>query len=219
MNKFKEVLKNLRKEYGFTQKQLADKLGISLSAVSMYEGGKREPSFEILQKIADLLNVDMNYLLSGEKNLHLQNSPLGSQNPENTCITYAVIGEVAAGFGCDAVEEETGDFEQIPSDWISGHNPDEFFVLRVKGNSMYPQYIEGDNVLVHKQSSVDSGSVAVVIYENSQATLKKVKYVYGENWLDLVPINPEYQKKHIENSALEECYVLGKVVKLIRNLS
>ena len=70
MSIFGERLKELRKESELTQKELADKLSISSSAVAMYERGNREPSFEIMEEIADLFNVDMNFLLgkSQERN-------------------------------------------------------------------------------------------------------------------------------------------------------
>jgi len=63
MGKFAEILKYLRLRENLTQPELADKLKISKSAVSMYENGNREPDFELLETIADFFNVDMNFLL------------------------------------------------------------------------------------------------------------------------------------------------------------
>lgn len=60
---FNERLKELRERRGLSQVALADKLGVSKSAVSMYERGERNPDFETLEIIADFFNVDMNYLL------------------------------------------------------------------------------------------------------------------------------------------------------------
>lgn len=137
---------------------------------------------------------------------------------DNPCRPYPVIGEVAAGFGSEAIEEEAGDYEQIPLEWLRGHNPDNFFVLRVKGDSMYPDFQDGDHVLVHRQNSVDSGTVAVMLYDSEVATLKKVRYKSGEDWVELIPRNPEYQTKRIENWDLNECRVLGEVRRLIRDI-
>lgn len=63
MSNFSKKLRDLRKKKGLTQQELSDRLGISRSAVSMYEREDREPDFETLELIADFFNVDMNYLL------------------------------------------------------------------------------------------------------------------------------------------------------------
>ena len=64
---FSETFKALRKKRGLSQRALADHLGLSKSAVSMYELGSREPDFETLEKIADFFNVDLNFLLGESK--------------------------------------------------------------------------------------------------------------------------------------------------------
>lgn len=63
MTSFSEMLKYLRTRESLSQSELADKLGVAKSTISMYEVGKREPDFETLEAIADLFNVDMNFLL------------------------------------------------------------------------------------------------------------------------------------------------------------
>lgn len=60
---FSENLSLLRIKSKMTQAELAEKLKISRSAVGMYEQGARVPDFEILERIADLFNVDMMSLL------------------------------------------------------------------------------------------------------------------------------------------------------------
>lgn len=63
MSNFSKTLKQLRMKNDMTQAQLAERLGISGSSVSMYERGEREPDFETQELIADFFNVDMNYLM------------------------------------------------------------------------------------------------------------------------------------------------------------
>lgn len=63
---FNERLRELRTKRELSQQQLAIALGISKSAISMYEIGEREPDFETLETIADFFNVDMNYLLGDD---------------------------------------------------------------------------------------------------------------------------------------------------------
>ncbi len=73
MATFKDVLKYLRSRDNLSQSELAEKLGVAKSTISMYEVGKREPDFETLEAIADLFNVDMNFLLGKD----------GSENDEH----------------------------------------------------------------------------------------------------------------------------------------
>ncbi len=67
MRTFAETFKALRIESGMTQEQLADALHITKQAVSHYERGTRTPkNQEMYEEIADLFNVDMNYLMGYE---------------------------------------------------------------------------------------------------------------------------------------------------------
>lgn len=59
-------LKKLRENQGLLQKELADKIGISLSSISMYERGERQPDNETLKKISQYFNVSIDYLLDNE---------------------------------------------------------------------------------------------------------------------------------------------------------
>ena len=63
MSAFSETLARLRRECGMTQAELASRLGISKSAVSMYERGNREPELDLLEAMADLFGVSVNAML------------------------------------------------------------------------------------------------------------------------------------------------------------
>jgi len=63
MSKFSVALKALRLKSEYTQKQIADLVGVSESAIGMYERGMREPNFETLEVIADIFNVQMSDLI------------------------------------------------------------------------------------------------------------------------------------------------------------
>ena len=208
-----ERIKEMRTKRDLTLLQLAEALGVKEATVQRYESGEiKNIKHETIVAIANILNCSPVYLMGWSDDPSIKEASI----EETASRAYPIIGEVAAGFGSEAVEEETGDYEQIPLEWLRGHNPDNFFVLRVKGDSMYPDFQDGDCVLVHRQASVDSGTVAVMLYDGGSATLKKVRYKKNESWVELIPRNPEYQTKRIENWDLNECRVLGEVRRLIR---
>ena len=63
MGRFGKVFKHLRQAKGLSQEEISKRLGISRSAVGMWESEAREPDFETLELIADFFNVDTDYLL------------------------------------------------------------------------------------------------------------------------------------------------------------
>ena len=80
-------------------------------------------------------------------------------------------------------------------------------------------YMDGDKVLILKQSTMNrSGEIGAIIYDGDMATLKKIEYVDGEDWVKLIPINPEYTPKTIRNEDLEQCHVLGIPRLLVREI-
>ena len=73
MDIFGDTLRKLRLQDGMTQAELAKKLGVAESMVSMYETGARRPRFEILEAIADTFNVNLSYLTTGKYSFDITN--------------------------------------------------------------------------------------------------------------------------------------------------
>lgn len=69
---FGERLRQCRDKKGYTQKFVAEKIGIKNNTLSSYESGKRQPDYEILKKLSDLYEVTIDYILTGNKST---NSP------------------------------------------------------------------------------------------------------------------------------------------------
>ena len=208
-------LKLLRMKKNLKQSELAHTLGVAQSTLSGWENGKFEIDDNNKMKIADYFGVSVDYLLGRDNNPHPRDIDLFQT--EEIAI-FEVVGSVTAGYDGLAIEEPDGETIPIPISFLHGRKKEEFFTLRIKGDSMYPRLLEGDIVLVQRTTTVDSGDIAVILYNGSEATVKKVIYNYGENWLEMVPFNPENNKKRIEGQDLEQCRVLGKVVKLIRDI-
>lgn len=212
---FKDVLKRLRKEAHLSQNQLAEKIGLAPSTIGNYEQGTRIPEYETLELIADFFNVNMDVLF--DRKDYMSKLPM----PEITddVVEIPVIGEIAAGYDELAIEDWTGETAKIPSDYLHGRKKEEFFVLTVHGDSMYPLYINGDKVLILRQTTLNrSGDVGAVLYNSDMATLKKVEYVMGEDWMKLIPLNPNYPPKTISGAELEQCRIIGIPKLVVREI-
>ena len=192
---FCEQLKLLRNQKHLSQAKLAKELGVSPSAVAMWESGEREPkNYETLELIADYFNVNMELLLNGKL------AP----------TRIPVLGKVVAGIPIEAIEEIL-DYEEIPSTMA---RQGEFFALQIKGCSMEPKMSEGDVVIVRKQEDVDNGDIAIVLVNGNEATVKKIKKFDGG--INLIPTNPAFDVITYTNEEIERLPVriIGKVVEL-----
>ena len=69
-------LRELRKENGFTQEQLAERMGVARRTVSRWETGSNMPDMDVLIELADLYSVDLREILSGERKSEKMNKEL-----------------------------------------------------------------------------------------------------------------------------------------------
>lgn len=196
---FNERLKTLRIQRKMTQSELAKKIYISQPAYSKYEVGTASPNPETLSKIADALDVSVDYLLGND-----------SQPARPGYIRVPVLGRVSAGIPIDAIEEVI-DWEDISAE-AAGDG--EYFGLQIKGHSMEPKISDGDVVIVRRQPDVDSGDIAVVLVNGDDATVKRIKK--SPQGVTLIPSNPAYEPMYYSNEEIESLpvQILGRVVEL-----
>ena len=202
---------------------LAKKLSLTPATISRYANGLMTPKMPTLYALADIFEVNplwiMGFDVPRTKQSKSKQINFPPPNITDDYTTFPVIGEVAAGYDHIAIEDWEGDTINIPNEYLKGRSKNEFFVLKVKGDSMYPTYQEGDRVLVLKQSTLNySGQVGVILYDDDYASLKKIEFKMGEDWLRMVPINPAHPIKKIEGEALEHCRILGIPRILIREV-
>ena len=190
------MLKNLRairQERHMTQQQVANHLGITRQALSNYENGTREPEYDLLCRLAELLRCPVGRLLGF------------SGAYESAGARIPILGTVMGGFNRLADQEFEGyEVADVAS-------PDEYFFLRVTGDSMAPQIQAGDLALVHSQETLQSGEIGVVLLEDDEATIKRV--VFSGRSVILQPFNNAYTPIARRG---DECRILGKVIRTIR---
>ncbi len=200
---FRIRLKELRERNKISQAKLAKEIGVSQSTVGMWENGKNNPEYSTLLKISEYFCVPIDYLTGNANNI---------QNNNHKGIRINVYGSVPAGIPIEAVEDII-DWEEIPADWTK--DGQEYIALKVKGESMFPKYLDEDIVIIKLQPNCESGQDAVVYVNGYDATLKRV--IKKENAIILQPLNPEFETR-IYGPGDEEIKILGIVVELRRKI-
>lgn len=218
MATFRDRLELALANSGLSAADLSRITGINEGAISQYRKGAYKASQPTLEKLASALSVSIPWLMGIE-----EENDISSKYPEpritDDIVTFPVIGEVAAGYEHIALEDWSGDTVDIPLTYLRGRPKKDYMVLTVKGDSMYPLYLDGDKVLVLKTPTLNrSGEIGLVRYEGENATLKKVEYVDGEDWMKLLPLNPAYPPRTITGADLEQCAVIGIPRLLIREI-
>lgn len=193
------TLKTLRLGRNWTQKEVAEMLGVDRSTYAKYEAGTVRPGYETLKKITQIYNVMPDLVLGW--NTHL--AKVGSK-------VIPVLGDVAAGVPIEAVTDIV-DYEEIDAAMAA---TGEFFGLRIKGASMEPRMRDGDVVIVRKQDDADTGDTVVVLVNGDSATVKKIKK--GPDGISLIPTNPAYDPLYYTAAEVERLPVriIGRVVEL-----
>lgn len=214
-------IKNLRTNNKWTQSQLAEKLnetfGLKIDRVmiSKWENGFQTPVIYTISCLAKLFGVSIDYLNDDPEidYPHFKHPTITTDT-----VTFPVIGEIAAGYESIAIEDWSGETVEIPNAYLKGRTYDDYLVLSVKGDSMYPHYMDGDKVLILRQSCVNNnGDVGAIIYNDEMATLKKI--VTSSNYIELIPINPEYMPRRIEGEEMDHVCILGIPKMLIREFN
>ena len=121
----------------------------------------------------------------------------------------SVLGSIAAGTPIEAIQQEV-DKVALPEEL---QNNGEHFGLKIKGDSMVDAGInDGDTVIVKKASNAENGQIAVVLIDEQEATLKRIRK--KGNTIALEAANKNYDTKIYAANRIK---IQGKLVSLYRN--
>lgn len=189
---FKEYLKKYKEKMGVSNEYIASQLGVNRSTVTRWlKGDTKVTNPEVIEKLSFILGVNVESLINSEERY---------EKP--------VLGEVKAGYDL-LIDENFEGYEQVTQDdYYRGD-----FFLRVVGDSMSGAHIhDGDLLYVKKCNDVPSGTIAVVLINRCEVTVKKV--VKKEGLLILEPANPSvdiryYSQEEVESLPVE---IIGKAL-------
>ena len=216
-----EKLKARRKELKLTQREIAEKLGISFQAYSAWERGIKEPSKEKVSQLENILKVSKGYFTQieivrlyhslskqGQEKvvLYARNLSQEEQAQKVTAMPerfyeYRVYERMSAGIGASVYDDQN--FDTVYFNEELAHD----FASWVSGDSMEPKYQNGSVALIRETGFDYDGAVYAVVC-NNQTYIKRV--YREENGLRLVSINPKY--KDIFISYEEDPRIVGIIV-------
>lgn len=138
--------------------------------------------------LARVLNTSPDYLMGWSDSETADYENISPLTIDHDVVEINVYGTIPAGLPVEAIEDVV-DTEQIPSKWLRGGR--EYFALRVEGDSMYPEYLPGDTVILRKADTCNSGDDCVVYINGYNATLKRVK-LHDDGSIEICPLNTNY---------------------------
>lgn len=187
-------------------------LGFSKTMATNWKNGS-QPRDTTLQRIADYFGVSVSYLIGKEEETRIQSDEAVELNRAN--IRWVPIFEtVSAGFGALASSDIQ---DYMPVYFSNLSEAEETICIKVKGDSMQPNIDDGDIIQVHKQDTVDSGAVAVVLIDGDDGLVKKM--IYGNDWIELHSINPMYAPMRFESGDMDRVRVVGLVTQVTKGVN
>ena len=201
---FGDILKQIRKERGLSQDELAAILGTTKQVLSRYETKKRVPRLSVVSDYAQKLGIPLS-MLSGE---HAE--PVPEITRENGVRRVPILGGAACGEPIYSPSDGT-EYATIEEDVVCD------FALIAQGDSMTGDRIHsGDIVFVRSQDTVRDGEIAAIALDN-ELTLKRVRRLRGPGgsvaFTQLLPSNPSYSPIDIGGEDETRCVkILGKAV-------
>ncbi|HDO1323218.1 LexA family protein [Aeromonas veronii] len=219
--KINERIKQTRKRLGYSQEILGSRVGVSRVSISQWERGENTPNGRYLNELAAALGVTVDWLLTGEGDAPSssgeQQMP-GYHNVEPAVMLpgkrIPILSYVQAGNWREMCEQATtfdGNVEFVSA---SGEIGPFGFGLWLRGDSMLPQFKEGDLIIVDPDEAPQPGDFVVAKNGSNEATFKKYRPrgidENGQEVFELVPLNEDYPTMHSDRQHIQ---IIGVMVE------
>ena len=197
MNKYRQ----LRKERNLSQANLAERLGVSQTAVSQWETDKNYPDINTIKQLADIYSVTTDYLLGVDSS---------RRKKDNEIVVYT---RVQAGVEWANIEERAG-YEELGVKMLE--NGKTYVGFKVSDDEMAPVFLKGDVLIIEVRDNCEDGEIALVQVSGYDA---EIKYVFMQpNGVLVQPLVPSKRGDFYANTSKEKARILGVVRQVRRSL-
>ena len=206
---FARNIKALREDSGLTQVELGKKLETESMTISRWERSEIvRPHPKTVEQLCEYFGVTSGDLLS-ENGYYAKTRGMSTIAPRPATGSLPIVGAAHAGDPSPAYEVDGGTLD-CPEEYCREGN----FFIRINGDSMDRQLVDGTYALIDVHAQVNSGDIALVKVNGDDATVKRVKFMDGIAVLEPDSSNPDHRRRMIDSSDPEspEVRILGKVV-------
>ena len=191
--KIGQFIKKIREENKLTQKELADKLGVTFQAVSKWENGKNVPDISILKEMSKMFNIDIDEILDGEKKDKKKTNyyyPIGLILILVALLLFGIVHYNNNDYEFKTISSKCSDFKITGS---AAYNKDKA--------TIYISNIE----FCGKEDTTKYKKITCTLYETYNDTKTKIsncntkKNTNLEDYLKEVQINTDHSSKSCKN--------------------
>lgn len=181
---------------------IARDLDIPYTTITSWLKAEFYPRIDKIEMLANYFEIKKSDLVEKKEN-NIVSSP--------SSAVVLVYGTIPAGIPMECIEDIL-DTEEIPASMLKGGK--QYFGLKVKGNSMFPTYLNGDTVIFEKVDDCESGQDCVVMVNGNDGTFKRV--LKNENGIILQPLNSEYEPLVFTNEQISDLPV--KIIGIAKEI-
>ena len=180
--RFSELIKNSSIDIS----QLAKMLGIkSKSTIYRYMNGEMAPKVPTVKYASDIFNVNPLWLMGYDAPKYNNEK---TKKLDNLVSPINILKTIKSDYDYLAPENIVGTINVEKS--LVG-NGEDYFALKIKGDSMSPILMENDIAIIKKQENFESGNIVVAIANHNEATIRKVRK--NDTSILLQSFNPNYE--------------------------
>jgi phage repressor protein C with HTH and peptisase S24 domain len=193
---------------GLSKTAFAESIGISRSHNYHLERGTQKPPREVLERLATVYNVNLNWLIHG-------NGPSGLEN--NMVEIELLAQEAAAGQGREIADYIEKQYIPLLYDLLRPYRPENLKAVYVSGDSMVDERINDGDIAIFNTKQTEGNGIYVISVGNT-LLVKRVDFDPANKTIELISANPAYETRRYSGNELEDIRVVGRVVACYHKL-
>ncbi|MDR1390309.1 MAG: XRE family transcriptional regulator [Treponema sp.] len=192
----------IREKSGLSKKGFAESLGLSVSMNWQIATGRLKLPRDLLDRLADMHNVNLHWFLMGK----------GPSGLENDTVEIELLDQkAAAGYGRDVGDYPERRVFQIPGSLIAPHRPGRLQAVFVAGDSMIGAHIADGDIAIFHPGLTEGNGIFVVSVGNS-LVVKRLDRDPVSQSIILISANPDYEPRRFSGPETGDIRVAGRVV-------